>query len=165
MTLNNRGVTLLELLIAVILVIVVVSSLTYLFPTTSRAIVVNRQRMTAGHLAQVLMDRTKKTPFDLLTPSTESNFTASGTGAGGGKCSCSADILNMPVTTTNIGNVTYTQQVCINLMDQTMQSFCPSDPGMANMSNLSLKHIRVRVSWPAATSVSSTELDSMVAHL
>jgi len=164
---NHRGVTLVELLAAVALVVMVVSSLTFLFPTSSKAITINRQRLAATEAAQNLMLETKKPPYALInpTPAVGAYFPNSNTGGSEGNCDCNQEDLSTqpPAATSVVNGIAYTLRVCINFVDPasvTFKSFCPNA-----FPDAGIKTIHVRVTWNGPPGASYVDLTSKVAKL
>jgi len=179
---NHRGVTLIELLVAVTMAVFVVTAMSTLFPKASKSISANRQRIVATQLAQTLMQQTKNSPYPLLYPSPEVGGSGgvfpSGTGTAGGACDCSTANYKSPllsptapanptIFTTNVNGTTYVQSRCINYTNPgDLKSYCPSalytgplpqDPG--------LKTVQVNVTWTINGVDYSVNVVSQVARL
>lgn len=167
---NTRGVTLIELLASVAIMVIVVSSISTLFPKVSRAITANRQRLVATQLAQVLMQQAKRFPYTLLDPTPENaaNFPG-GIGTAASMCDCnSANFSVLPGSSTvMVNNVAYAQATCVSYFDPAGQvSYCPSALGTANLlTDPGLKTVHVRVSWNANNTTLSVDMTSKVARL
>jgi type II secretory pathway pseudopilin PulG len=171
---STRGVTLIELLATITIVVAVIASTATLFPKASRAIATNRQRLFAAQLAQMLMQQANKIPYPLLDPTPETsgptgNFPTNGTGTGQGKCDCNtAQFGNLPNFSTVTNNiVTYSQATCVNFVDPgTLASYCPSyySTGTPPPADPGLKTIHVRVWWTAYNIPLSIDLQSKMSR-
>jgi type II secretory pathway pseudopilin PulG len=162
MTGTNRGVTLIELLSAMALVIIAMTSILWLFPNASKAVAANRQRITATQLAQSLLQQITRQPYDLIDPTQASTTNFPNNSASGiniGDCDCSqAAFLNLPNVPPSVmvNGTSFTESSCVNYVDPAApaNTYCPS-----GIQDPSLKSIRVRVFWSQGgngTSINAT---------
>jgi len=159
-----RGVTLLELLLAVALAVATVAAISILFPKSAANITNNRHRWVASNFAAADIQRLKAQPYAQIPLTNPASFLTTGTTT----CDCTIDLAGMtPDSTFTEDGVTYTRQSCINLVNQTAgnwASYCPNNPLTSYPSSptgpdFGLKSVHVRVSWTygGATQVYDTE--------
>lgn len=165
---SERGVTLLELLIVVVMVSSIMVGLTMILSKSSINLTNNRRRWLANTLVAGRLQELKSSPYPLIALSSASAtyFPVSGTGADG--CSCGKENMStLPVDRTYVdNNVTYVITVCTNLVDRqggAWTSYCPDDP-LTSATDKGLKNIRVRVTWQAGNNSYFTDMESMVAR-
>jgi type II secretory pathway pseudopilin PulG len=167
-------VTLIELLAAVTITVIVVSSISTLFPKASSAIAANRQRLVATQLAQALVQQAKRSPYALLDPTAETagpaaDFPTNGTGTGPGKCDCNTAnfFVLAGSATVVVNNIAYSQSTCVNYFEPiNLQTYCPSALGTANLpADPGLKTVHVRVWWSVSASTITIDMASKVARL
>jgi prepilin-type N-terminal cleavage/methylation domain-containing protein len=140
---EHKGVSLIELLIAVALVSVVVAATSLLFPKASQSLVDNRQRLEATTLATGKIDEIKKQPYDYIhVTSTGTYFNAN--------CNCSAitNFSAFPSSSTDVSEfsgIPYTRYACINYVTfaagGVWTAQCPGN------GDTQAKYIRVHVTW------------------
>lgn len=167
---NARGVTLIELLAAIAIIVIVVASTATLFPTASKAIAVNRQRLVATQLAQALVQQAKRSPYALLDPTPENTTNFPGaTGQSAGACDCNKAVFSVlpGSATVAINSIAYNQSTCVNFFEPiSLQTYCPSALGTANLPmDPGLKTVHVRVWWTANNTPLSIDMTSQVARL
>jgi len=166
-----KGVSLVELLVATVIVVVVMSSMSLFFPKASKAAFMSRYIATGKNLATGKIQEIKQDPYALVpltyagapSPYTHS-FTYPGNPNGPNGCDCSLENPDSyPVLDQLTDNgVTFTRRLCINLVyrnGSNWSSYCPASDGS---NDTGLKNIRVRVSWAAGTSAQSIDAESMV---
>ena len=170
---TQRGVSLMEALLAVVLFSGVAAIVALTVPSASKAIVSNRHRWVASNLADGKMEDLQKKPYDVLqvtAPGTAGDYFSSITDPGGCDCSsvlwASADLMNattlagQPLSDRVVDNdITYTRAVCINYLQRASpgwQSDCSADKGV--------KSIHVHVSWTFAGNAQSIDLQSVVSR-
>ena len=154
---DNKGLTLVELLLAVALVLMVVFTMAYFLPKAMTAASSSRYITTAKNVAAGEIQTLKQQPYDsiALTPTANNPviFLISGTGSPG--CDCNKESVStippLPDTTVD-NNVTFTRHVCINFVNRpsggTWSADCPTP---TSSTDLGLKNIRVWVTWTLNT--------------
>lgn len=173
-----RGVTLLELLLAVTLVSASVAMLSLTLPKATQALINSRRRWFANNFATSKMQEIRAVPYAMLDPtprvngSNVSNFPVSGSAQFPtlGGCNCAAENIEAPAflagSYTEAG-IVYNTYACINLADRQGGAFismCSDNDRTAGPSGADrgLKNIRVRVSWNTGTHAYFTETESMI---
>lgn len=140
---NRSGVTLIELLVASLILTLVGLSFARLAPKVSQDIVMSRMRWTANQLAASKLEELKLKSYPLLEL-TETSYPGafpSVTAPDGCRCA-DANFASIPVLATkSTGSVTYMTQACVNLTDATGTSHCEV------FGDTNLKNIHVRVAW------------------
>jgi Tfp pilus assembly protein PilV len=164
MLLDNRGVSLIELLLGVMLLIVSVTTLAIFFPRAAKSQNLSRQMWVANNLANSKLQEIRKKPFALLAP-TPSAFIP------GGSCDCRvANAFATPQAGWSqevaVGNAHYTLQWCVNHLQEAGGTWTPScpDPNV----DVPYKNIRVRVTWnpvPGAENRKWVETEGMTTRL
>jgi hypothetical protein len=155
-----RGVTLIELLLAIVLLSGVAGMIGHFFPSAFRSLYGEKRRTVAKHLAASRMEDAKQRPFLYITPTPDGPyFPVANT------CDCRninfADPA-MPFQTVVVDSMTYTRRTCINLLDRVGGAWTPSCPtgGLGPPYKL----IRVRVSWDDRGERKNVELESIVSE-
>jgi prepilin-type N-terminal cleavage/methylation domain-containing protein len=177
---NEKGVSLIELLVATALLVVVMSSLSLFFPQASKAAFNSRYIATAKNLVSGKIQEIKQTPYALipLTYSAASNssytysFAVSGNGSNG--CDCTRENPDTfpivdPASDNVIDNgVIFVRRTCVNLVVRnttttpwTWASHCPDGTSATDQG---LKNIRVRVTWTSGAQSKSIDAESMVSR-
>src|ERR1700733_14293754 len=109
LTLNQKGVTLIELVIAVSMMAAVVASLSLAFPQVSANMASTRQHALANNLVNAQLQTLKSKPYDFedLTEASLGQFNAN--------CDCAAipDLSILPATQTPMGGTTYKTASCV----------------------------------------------------
>src|SRR5437879_1324834 len=119
---NEIGASILELLIAIVMISATVAVLSLTFPKASSTTTNNRQRQLAGTFASTGMQQLTGQPYALIPvtdPTLGTPFPVSGTGANG--CDCSKEDfsgIDPPDAVYSEDGVTYTRKVCVNLVDR-----------------------------------------------
>src|SRR5690349_5293014 len=92
---GRSGATLLEVLLATVIVTIIIVTSALLFPRAAKSITTNRQRFLASNFAASRMQELKTTPYALLdvTDATAANFPVSGIGDPNG-CDCQQENLS-----------------------------------------------------------------------
>lgn len=163
-----KGVTLLELLIAVAMVSITVAMLSLLFPKASKSITNNRQHWLATNFATARIQDLKQQPYSLVTPTAAGNYFLNTNNALPPACDCSSvnwctlgTALGPDATYTEKG-ITYTRQVCINLADRSGGAWTSSCPDNTSATDKGLKNIWVRVYWVSGSDVFHADEGSLV---
>jgi prepilin-type N-terminal cleavage/methylation domain-containing protein len=172
---RSRGVSLIELLLAVALVASSVAIISTIFPRAAATISNNRRRWVATNYAASKIQELKDRSYAYLEPTTPllANFPVSNVDLTGAKgfCDCSRENLSRTEFINSVyseGNVTYTCYVCINLLDRDgtgWTSYCPNDTVGPTGADKGLKNVRVRVQWGipgSANPPQSIDLESVV---
>lgn len=159
--LQIRGVTLIELLVAVALLAMVGLMFGLFAPKASEEYQIGRLRWTANQLAADTLQEIKLKPYALLDL-TELNYaTAFGGTLPPNGCNCtSADFAYLPILsmkTTN--NTTFATQACVSLTDVTGQSHCQS------FGDTRLKTVFVRVSWKWKNELRFVTMEGTVSNI
>jgi type II secretory pathway pseudopilin PulG len=163
-TINVKGATLLELIIAVSMVTVAVVIISLTFPKASVSVSNNRQHALATRFAdnRIQEYQAQSYPYINVTPATD--FSVSNT-----NCDCNAqNLAALPGFDAIMkdGPITYTRRVCINLVDRSGSTWvptCPDSP-LTDATDKGLKNIRVEVSWQSGGKIFTTASESMVAR-
>ncbi|OGR89098.1 MAG: hypothetical protein A2992_01235 [Elusimicrobia bacterium RIFCSPLOWO2_01_FULL_59_12] len=146
---HPRGTTLVELLIAMVILVSAVMTITLTFPRASASITGSRRHWIAGNLAASQVEMLKQQPYAYIRPNPASDF---GMVA---DCDCAAmDMAAIPTTGAVMveSGITYTSKICINLVDRDptastgWRSFCPDPTDMVG-TDKGLKNIYVQVRW------------------
>src|SRR6185312_2989594 len=142
---NNTGTSLIEIIVAGVLIVGVLIFITRLFPENARAEAMNHQRMIATNLATAKIEDAKKDLFDYLQPTPYSSVYFTST-----SCDCSKPVtfsqLPSSYTITTAGT-TFGVMWCVNYMNGVPGAWtatCPPPPA-SNATNT--KYIRVEVGW------------------
>jgi len=151
---RRDGVTLVELLIACLLVAAVVITLSLGLSKASKGINTNRQRWTATRLASSAIANLKSQPYAVLNTTDSSLFPVTNP-----TCDCTAlDFSVLPSTSTEAAGTTLNTAFCINYVKRgagnTWVSQCAGDTGY--------KNILVRVLWTTDTGSAMVSQESMV---
>jgi Tfp pilus assembly protein FimT len=161
---DEQGVSLLELLIAIAMITSSVVILSLTFPKASATISNNRQHMLASNLASALIQQVKAQPYALLQPSPQALFTAPAAAT----CDCSLqDFTVWPATASYTEDgIAYTRQVCVDFVEPVggggWNKYCPDGPPITSGTDKGLKNIRVRVTWTSGTNSHFSEAQSMI---
>jgi type II secretory pathway pseudopilin PulG len=166
MSLKNRqrGVTLLELLIAVVMIIAAVVMISMTFPKAAKSVTSNRQHWVASSFANSRVQDLKQQRYPLVLPTDAADFGADAT------CNCAnlnmAAYARIDAQTVDSG-VTYTRKICINLLDRdgagNWVSNCPN-PNDYQASDKGLKRVRIFVTWTSTSNTYKTETETMVSR-
>jgi type II secretory pathway pseudopilin PulG len=162
---RKRGATLLELLLAIAMVTVVVSTLALFFPKASKSITTNRRQYLANNFAASHMQDMKNRPYSYipLTDAITANFPG---GVGINGCDCNtANFNNLPTEATYIEDgISYVLKTCVNLVERNnvtgaWTTFCPDGTPATDKG---LKRIKARVSWTFINQSFTTDIESLV---
>lgn len=170
-----RGVTLIELMAAVVLVTFVVSGMSLFMPRASKAAVTNRYLATAKNMATGKIQELKQKPYAYIAPTPlvgPLSFAFPYSVANGLLCDCSQEnpdgFPSDPNTDVLVDNgVTFTRRTCINLVKRasgagsTWQADCLAADGS---NDTGLKNIRVRVTYPFGGTTKSVDAESLVSR-
>src|SRR5258706_5157652 len=168
----NKGVTTIDLLLAVVIASIVGGSIAILFPKSFKSMASNRQRIVATGLATSKMDEIKSLPYPLIPRTVTGNYFSDVTNNG---CDCKPvvwSLLPLAATRYNNGNnvgdpvtsdgIAFTRQVCINLVERPGATWDPHCPAIedddATISNIRGKNIRVHVTWSVNNETKSIDL-------
>ena len=175
------GLSLIESLAAVAIIVVVVTSVGLFFPNATKASFYGAYQNTAKDLAAGIIQQYKESNYNYV-PITDPNvpwlpltvaFPVSGTNnllplGLHGACNCNDENPDtMPALPAVVNqNTTYTPRVCINLVDRptgaaNWVSNCPDTP-LTSATNKGIKNIRVRVSWSISGVTQTMDLESLV---
>ena len=160
---NTRGVSLIELIIAIVILSVAVVIISLTFPRVSLTLTHNRQRMVASNFGASRMEELKQETYDYLIVNDQTNF--------GSDLTCDCRLVNFgafPSTDTFLvdGGITFTRKTCVHLVDTSASpptSACPDDP-LTSATDKGTKNIRVYVSWTSGGKNYSTESESLVSR-
>jgi type II secretory pathway pseudopilin PulG len=168
---RKKGATLLELIIAVVMLSVGLIVVTLVFPKASASISNNRRRVIASNFAAARMQELKSLPYALVPLTPTASFTTSVAAFPASGCDCSKENLSAAAfqehtSSFTESSVTYTRSVCINLVARNGTgwiSYCPN--GLIGQINggadQGLKSIRILVNW-SSNRGKPVEMESMV---
>ena len=162
---SERGATLLEVLLAAVLLSLATITIALTIPKMSASIANNRRRWEASNFATAALQDLKSTPYPTLQPNQPADF--GGGVAGQPGCDCSvADLSNFPVDATmSESGITYTRRICIGLVDRNGSNvgspMCADNP-LTSVTDRGLKNIRVQVSWSVGAIPYTTETEALV---
>lgn len=178
---KESGVSLFELIIAVVMVSIGMIVVTLVFPKATASISSSRRRVIASNFAAARIQEFKDLPYSLVQPTAANatNFLVAGNWEAPtvpptpGKCDCSQENLSgaqFQETTSSFtdSSVPFTRYVCINLVARNAAgtgwtAYCPNGLiGGAQGADQGLKSIRVRVQWATVNQTSSLDMESMV---
>jgi hypothetical protein len=153
---RQDGVSLVELLLAISLVIGVVITLSLAFPKASANGIQIRQRAVAANLASSKIQILKSQPYDFLD-ATDTQFPAFNAG-----CDCRtvdfASFANLPSTMTVTDGATYTVAACVHVVGGggawPSQCLTSGDTGY--------KNIVVNVQWTNGSTTYSVTQQSVI---
>jgi type II secretory pathway pseudopilin PulG len=156
---STSGVSLLEVLIAVVMVTISVVMMSLLFPKTSKSIVVNRQRLAATTLAASRIEDIKRLPYLYVDTTTASTAYFSSIVDPGCDCAAVTNFAALPnAEVIPSTGTTYNRYTCINFVTFNVggssQAYCQTDTGY--------KYIKVRVAWKSGTDTFFIDQDSSV---
>ncbi len=168
MPLNQTGASLLELLIAGVMLAIVAVSTSLFFPKAAANLTQNRRQLIASQFAAEKINTLKTQPYPLveLTSATAANFPISGIGAGGCDCSREGALTGIaPDATFSEDGITYTRRVCIHLVEgppaATWTSYCPDN---TDATDKGMKNIRVVMSWSTGATARRMEMESLISR-
>ena len=138
---NPRGTTLIEMILATVLVVIVVVVLSIAFPQASKSAAQTRMTLDATNLASSSLATLRSQPYAYLDPSDPSLF-----GGGNPSCDCkAADFSTWPATSTVSGGTTYLLRSCVNYVTNGTGNTWPAQCPAAGDSGY--KNIIVHVFW------------------
>lgn len=165
MSAQEKGTTLVELIIVMVMISASVAMLTLLFPKASESITDNRHRMLANTFASTLVQKQMNQPYALLQPSDPSLFT----GAAAAQCDCRQQnfaLWQVVESTYTEDGINYTRKLCVDFVEPSAgggwNKYCPDGPPVTSASDKGMKNIRVQVTWAAGGNTLSTEMESML---
>ena len=155
---DERGITLVEIIIATVILVTVATSISLFARQAMRAITKNHARAAAIPLASTRISDVASHPYALIPvtpdgPSGNDYFT-------GGSCDCSTvnwdttggipGAANMTSSETiTVGGLNFTRQTCVNYVTElpspagpVWQSYCPT-----STNDTGMKQIITRLSW------------------
>jgi len=139
--LNCRGVSIIEVILASVLMMAVMITLSLAFPQATRSINQTRVQTMAADIAQDQLELSKNNYYDILDTSDRFN---AGAFVAGSNCDCTSVNYSVLPSSTSMtsGSITYTAVTCVNfVIPGSWQPQClPNDTGYKNIS--------VQVSWP-----------------
>ncbi len=161
-----KGVTLVELLLAMTLVTVAVVVLSLTFPKSSASISNKRHRWLASNFAASRIQELRAKSYAYIPYNPAADFDLDTNP----DCDCKdMDMATIPDPPDGVlvdSGITFTRRVCINFVDKAggvWNSYCPDEP-LTNAADKGLKNIRVRVTWSLGANTYSTEAESLVAR-
>jgi Tfp pilus assembly protein PilV len=147
---NNKGTSLLELLLAVVLGTIAVAALSAAFPTNAKSIISNQQRWLAINLANAQIQALQSQPYAYVDATDPSKLNASNI-----SCDCQLDdFSNLPSTSSQQAGTTFQTWSCVNFVSPGLGNTWPSQCPPAG--DTGYKHIFVRVSWTSGADTKST---------
>src|SRR5437879_7017786 len=115
------GATIIEVLLATVLVVSVVMGLAVLAPKLTKAIIQRSARSTANSIAASTLATITPAPYPAIALTPTSYFPLSSL------CDCKqVDWAAIPSTAVTSGQSTYTEKVCVNLVTAPGVAVCPS---------------------------------------
>jgi len=155
---NCKGVSLIELLLAALLMTFVMVTLSIALPHASKNEIQNRQRTVANNFAQDQLDALKGEVYDQL----DTTQTLVPTAFSGPTCDCTtADYSQLVSRSTVVVNTTYTAATCVSWVSPpTWTPLCASAPG----GDPGFKNITVRVSWSTGETTSTVIKQSLLSR-
>lgn len=168
---KNRGATLIEVLVVIILVSTSVMILTLTFPRAAANITQSRRQFFANSLASSQMRTIIEAPYSNIDPTPRLNFSTAEQGIYPTRgCNCDAENLSsaqfriLPDYTE--AGVTYEIHQCIHLVAElnpgTWSSYCDDNSHGEDGADRGTKSIRVRVLWQSGPDQKFTDLKSLV---
>ena len=154
MPLDCKGVSLIELILAIVVVTCVMVGLSMGFSSASVSMVQNRQQSLAVSLAQDQIAMTKSNPYDLLHTTEEDYPLAM---AGNASCDCAqADYTRiLSATTIAASSTTFTAATCVSFVQYgTWLPQCTGDTGY--------KKTMVQVWWSQGNQSGTVTQQSML---
>jgi Tfp pilus assembly protein PilV len=155
---RTSGLTLIEVLLATVIVVTVGLSLSVFAPRAIKSIAKIHTRSVATSLASTRVEDTKARPYAVI-PVTPDGPYFSGTSPIGA-CDCSSVDFTQPIPsseTVSVGQIAYTRQTCINYVRKTIlgtwQSNCTNDTGV--------KQIVTNISWRLGSEAQSVTMQSL----
>jgi len=163
--LNTKGVSLLELIIAIVFIVFVLLMMGLFVPRATKLALDNRLRWQGSELSRARIEQIKTQPYSLITVTTNTNPPFPSIAANG--CDCrkvdmSQEDPMLNPTHIDASSTTYTVQSCINYVDITgggWQSKCPT-----GTLDTGTKAIRVYTSWKSGNQVHATESELLVSR-
>ena len=160
---RQSGVSLLELIIAIVFVVSILTMMALFIPRASQSAFENRQRWQASEIARAQIESWKGTTYSLIPVTAADPLVFSDTSANG--CNCQDAVYDPPSpslsSTTVIGsNISYGVQSCINFVDLTggvWQSKCPAAGFDTNT-----KSVHVRIAWKNNVTTLYTESEILI---
>jgi len=149
---NRNGVSIIELLLAISLVVIVVVTLSVAYPTLNNNVLMNRQRWAATQLANTQIKTLQSQPYDYV------NTTWDSFGTFNTNCNCTtADFSAFSSTTSQVAGTNFVQKTCINYVS-------PGPPwsSQCGTTDTGYKNILVRVGWSLGSSSSTVTEESML---
>jgi Tfp pilus assembly protein PilV len=164
---ENSGATLIEVLLAVVLTVLMVSAVAILIPKSATVLTMSRQKWMGSSFAATRIQQIMSQPYDFVqvTPVDLANFPKSGIAWTGG-CDCSKeDMATYPVDSSTVQDgVTYTSRSCINLeeYDTVNSKWISHCQNNTDATDTGMKNVRVRVEWSLGNKAFSTETESVI---
>jgi len=165
---NSRGVSLLELIASVVILIVIVVSVASVLNRSSVESTQSKLRTTGGEYATSRLEELKQIPYPAIP------MTPQGTWFDGTSCDCSAvkfDDPNYPTDAngypgifrreTTINDTTYQVRTCINRVQFNGTGWTPS---CENQEETGMKNIVVRTNWGIGKSSRTFRTETLVSQ-
>ena len=161
-----RGVTIIELLLAVAIIAIVVGMISIFFPKASQDIVTNRQRWLASNLAASKIEDLKKQPYQYLAVA--SNFPGSAPNCDCTKLSAETDFTNLQYNPAvspppwqdviqSTGTV-YRREWCVNYVTLGASGSAPPNCG----TDTGAKYVRVHVVWDSGSGSGAFDQEAVI---
>jgi len=157
---GQSGLSLLELLMAICVTVIVVTTLSVSFSIGSKHMLLNRQRWLATRLANTQIQALKSQPYAYLD-TTDTTFppasyplifTASNT-----TCDCNqVDFSTLPSTSTQASGVTFNMATCINFVN--LGTWIPQCASAGDTGN---KQLLVHVWWTLGQSSATVTQEAL----
>lgn len=157
---GTGGASLVEVLLAVAILVISVSALSYYYPISMRAIPEARHRNSASALANSKLEQMKMQPYGTVRLLPASNF------PNPTNCDCrtidfASATLDPAFSETVVnGPITYQRKVCVNRMQRTVTGDLV--PQCNNWSDTGLKNIVVAVSWKTGNQPKTVVTETML---
>ena len=157
---QTGGASLVEVLLAVAILVISVSALSYYYPISMRAITEARHRNSASALANSKLEQMKMQPYGTVRLLPASNF------PNPTNCDCrtidfASATLDPAFSETVVnGPITYQRKVCVNRMQRTVTGDLV--PQCNNWSDTGLKNIVVAVSWKTGNQPKTVVTETML---
>lgn len=141
---NQKGTSLLEILVAVALITGILVPLTLAFPSLKQGLFKNRQQLVAVQLANTEIANIKSRSYPYLDTTDASYFS-------GGPCDCTANNFSvfqvLPSTLTIENGIPYKLKSCVHYVGRSGSAWAPQ---CAADGDTGYKSVIVRVEWMQA---------------
>jgi len=155
---NQKGISLIELLLGFVLVAGVMVTLSLAFPTNNKNLAQNQHRWVATSLANNQIQSLKSQPYDFVDTTDVSR------GAFNATCDCNQfDFASLPSTSTTNASMlgtNFTVASCVNFV--TPAGGNTWTPQCSTIGDTGYKHILIKAYWTVGTSTSVITQESML---